>query len=295
MLILLIFLGAVQGSAASSWGYVEPEGPSTWGSLDGDEVCGSGQRQSPIDLRFKKGKFAPPNSTFVDAIHFSTNWWDKIAEGELENNGHTVEFSVDLAEEEYIFYGGPFGNEQYQFDQLHFHWGSDDTKGSEHTIKGKQFPMEMHMVCINSKYIESNGTLNDEYLTAEDGVAVLGFMFSIGEKSYEPLEGIVDGISSIVNGVEDEDSTTLKLYLGSFLNSVMKGGYFSYLGSFTTPGCNEVVTWVFFKKPIKISKEQIEAYRALSDSHGAPLVDNFRPTQELNGRAIKRGKNVDWF
>ena len=45
-----------------------------------------------------------------------------------------------------------------------------------------RFPMEMHMVCINSKYIESNGTLSDEYLTAEDGVAVLGFMFSIGEK-----------------------------------------------------------------------------------------------------------------
>ena len=42
--------------------------------------------------------------------------------------------------------------------------------------------MEMHMVCINSKYIESNGTLNDEYLIAEDGGAVLGFMFSIGEK-----------------------------------------------------------------------------------------------------------------
>ena len=106
-----------------------------------------------------------------------------------------------------------------------------------------------------------------------------------------------------MNGVEDEDSTTLKLYLGSFLNSVMKGGYFSYLGSFTTPGnhnkatnvktwhvaidyealdnkielitamgfneyqniifynaflgCNEVVTWVFFKKPIKISTEQV--------------------------------------
>ena len=47
-----------------------------------------------------------------------------------------------------------------------------------------RFPMEMHMVCINSKYIESNGTLNDEYLTAEDGVAVLGFMFSIGKKVF---------------------------------------------------------------------------------------------------------------
>ena len=61
------------------------------------------------------------------------------------------------------------------------------------------------------------------------------------------IQGIVDGISSLVNGVEDEDSTTLKLYLGSFLNSVMKGGYFSYLGSFTTPGnhikAKYVKTW----------------------------------------------------
>ena len=39
-----------------------------------------------------------------------------------------------------------------------------------------------------------------------------------------------------MNGVEEGDSTPLKLYLGSFLNSVMKGGYFSYDGSFTTPG-----------------------------------------------------------
>ena len=45
-----------------------------------------------------------------------------------------------------------------------------------------------------------------------------------------------------MNGVEDEDSTTLKLYLGSFLNSVMKGGYFSYLGSFTTPGNHNKAT-----------------------------------------------------
>ena len=51
-----------------------------------------------------------------------------------------------------------------------------------------------------------------------------------------------------------------------------------------------IFSWSFWYIYLKI-----EAYRALSDSHGAPLVDNFRPTQELNGRAIKRGKNVDWF
>ena len=42
--------------------------------------------------------------------------------------------------------------------------------------------MEMHMVCINSKYIETDGTLNDEYGTNADGVAVLGFMFQLGKE-----------------------------------------------------------------------------------------------------------------
>ena len=50
-----------------------------------------------------------------------------------------------------------------------------------------------------------------------------------------------------MNAVEDEDSTSLKLYLGSFLNSVMKGGYFSYLGSFTTPGNhNKAIICLFY-------------------------------------------------
>ena len=31
----------------------------------------------------------------------------------------------------------------YYAAQFHFHWGSDDTKGSEHTVSGKEFPMEV--------------------------------------------------------------------------------------------------------------------------------------------------------
>ena len=31
----------------------------------------------------------------------------------------------------------------YNAAQFHFHWGSDDTKGSEHTVSGKEFPMEV--------------------------------------------------------------------------------------------------------------------------------------------------------
>lgn len=32
----------------------------------------------------------------------------------------------------------------YQFEQLHFHWGSDSKKGSEHLIDGQAFPLEVN-------------------------------------------------------------------------------------------------------------------------------------------------------
>ena len=34
---------------------------------------------------------------------------------------------------------GPYGSEEYQFLQLHFHWGSVDSQGSEHTINGTRY------------------------------------------------------------------------------------------------------------------------------------------------------------
>ena len=33
---------------------------------------------------------------------------------------------------------GPFGNNTFSFNQLHFHWGSDNEHGSEHQISGKK-------------------------------------------------------------------------------------------------------------------------------------------------------------
>ena len=32
---------------------------------------------------------------------------------------------------------------EYNVGQFHFHWGRDDSRGSEHTIDGRQFPMEV--------------------------------------------------------------------------------------------------------------------------------------------------------
>lgn len=34
----------------------------------------------------------------------------------------------------------------YQLAQFHFHWGPNDKEGSEHTVDGKQYPLEVRKV-----------------------------------------------------------------------------------------------------------------------------------------------------
>ncbi len=46
----------------------------------------------------------------------------------------------------------PDGETQYAFKQLHFHWGGRDCRGSEHTLGGRAFPLEVHMVHYNTSY-----------------------------------------------------------------------------------------------------------------------------------------------
>jgi hypothetical protein len=40
-------------------------------------------------------------------------------------------------------------------------------------------------------------------------------------------------------------------------------GYWTYLGSLTTPPCNESVTWILFKKYIEVSHHQLNIFRNL--------------------------------
>lgn len=69
--------------------------------------------------------------------------------------------------------GGPLlGN--YVFSQLHFHWGSNDMEGSEHTIDGGQQPFEMHVVHFKSCYLTQEAALKEK-----DGIAVLAYFFKV--------------------------------------------------------------------------------------------------------------------
>merc|ERR1712025_50527 len=48
--------------------------------------------------------------------------------------------------------GGPLGEDTYQLVQFHAHWGGENSRGSEHTVDGKMFPGEIHLVHFNTKY-----------------------------------------------------------------------------------------------------------------------------------------------
>ena len=99
----------------------------------------------------------------------------KNIKGYFENNGHSMQFNPD-EDQKFTISGGPLDGE-YQFAQLHFHWGSDSGKGSEHTVDGSSFPLEMHMVHTNTKY---NGT---EWKNHKDGLAVIGIFADIGHRN----------------------------------------------------------------------------------------------------------------
>ena len=63
----------------------------------------------------------------------------------------------------------------YQLLQLHFHWGSKNGRGSEHTINGKRFPMEMHLVHQASNIESATSPVN-----VPEGLAVAAFMWKVG-------------------------------------------------------------------------------------------------------------------
>lgn len=70
--------------------------------------------------------------------------------------------------------GGPLPG-VYEFTQLHFHWGGNDSLGSENKIEGRSFPMELHMVFAKKGYLKP--------LEYNDGLTVLAFFFEVAAKA----------------------------------------------------------------------------------------------------------------
>lgn len=79
---------------------------------------------------------------------------------------------------------------KYEAVNVHFHWGSPNSKGAEHVIDGVRYDVEMHIVHKNTRY----NTVAEASMHS-DGLAVLGIFLKIDNVSILMLFKVLQGDS----------------------------------------------------------------------------------------------------
>lgn len=264
----IVILSVIPNGRSQDFGYDGVKGPSHWGEQYNS--C-TGKHQSPINinsLEVKKVNLPPLVFEGFDVPPQQTN---------LTNNGHTVAVTMKSDHIPTIA-GGPL-NGTYQYSQLHFHWGDNDTFGSEDMIDNHIFPMELHVVFFKQDYRNAKTALEHS-----DGLTVLAFFYEVAEVANPLYEEFVHLLGNITGAHKTVAFTNPPSLRNLIAHDTLH--YYAYDGSLTTPPCSEVVTWIDFKEPILLSHSQIEAFRALDDEEGHPLTHNFRPIQPLGDRVV---------
>jgi carbonic anhydrase len=218
------------------WSYEGETGPEHWAHIVKDCDCG-GKSQSPIDIN---GDMVDKDFVELQLDYQSDSTLDIV------NNGHTIKL-------DYPFGTFMIGEETYKLAQFHFH------AGSEHTIGGTRYPLEVHLVHLNEA----------------KNIAVIGILFEEGEENVL-LKKIYEKMPDEVN---ESISEALEIDVNNLLPK--ERSYYHYSGSLTTPPCTEGVKWFVMKNTITASKEQIERISKFMP------VNNYRPVQPLNGRTIE--------
>uniref|UniRef100_A0A8C9TK47 Carbonic anhydrase n=1 Tax=Scleropages formosus TaxID=113540 RepID=A0A8C9TK47_SCLFO len=186
--------------------------------------CG-GVFQSPIDLQTQLLKYDPTMAP-IGVWNYNLSGQEQLT---LGNNGHAVKLS--LPARMYIS-GLPH---RYSAAQLHFHWGSPTlAAGSEHTVNGKRFAAEMHIVHFNSDKYANISVAADK----SDGLAVLAVLIEVrmSIRNSCPIIFWADQRVQI-------PAFNVRSLLPARLDE-----YYRYDGSLTTPPCYPSVLWTVFRK-----------------------------------------------
>ncbi|TRY53661.1 hypothetical protein DNTS_008662 [Danionella cerebrum] len=246
------------------WGYHDQE---AWQAAYTD--CG-GKSQSPVNI--DTGKiFYEPSLPAIRLEGYDLTGTQTLT---LINNGHTLQLSLPRSMR--IIRGF---DEVFVAAQLHFHWGSTEVPGSEHTIDHTHYPAEIHVVHYNSKY----ANLSDAASKA-DGLAVLAGFIGIGLHENEEYEKILSALTEISTG---ESFTEIAGFNVRHLLPSSLERFYRYNGSLTTPPCFQTVSWTLFNHSITVSRRQLAALEeTLKIEHNKRLSKNFRAPQLLHGRKI---------
>ncbi|XP_034744986.1 carbonic anhydrase 4-like isoform X2 [Etheostoma cragini] len=243
--------------------------PEKWGHANSN--C-DGHHQSPINIVTRKTL----KDERLTPLEF--NNYQQIFRDSIKNNGHSVKVGVPHLS---TISGGGLPT-TYKAVQFHMHWGKQGGPGSEHTIDGEQYPMELHIVHMKHHYTDLSTALADP-----EGVAVLGFFYERSNSANRKYDPIINTLRSITatNSNTSLSSVSLAQLIPPEKNLT---NFYRYKGSLTTPGCTEAVIWTVFENTIPLSMDQLRVFSELQFHNGKPMVGNFRPVQPLNGRQVFR-------
>jgi len=263
-----ILLHLVMVGSLSTWNYGGgPAGPASWGGQ-----CTSGQEQSPVNL-------VSNNSQPIERWTFSNSYRYKVP-CTITNDGNSLRFSFNTSKPTTI--SGAELNGDYVMSHGTFHWGGEDTEGSEHLVKGERYPLEIQIVHYNSKY----GSYK-EAEGKEDGLAVVSTLYKLADRDNTKLSPIIDSLDQITN--PGTSFLVVKEIPANSFYPTIRSPLYRYTGSLTTPPCTEKVTWTVFYNTNTVSSSQLAKLRSLQSSEGKSLGSTFRQPAQLHSRTVLIG------
>ncbi|PSR98464.1 Alpha carbonic anhydrase [Actinidia chinensis var. chinensis] len=254
LLLLLWHASSVQAQEVEDerefeYGEGSEKGPHKWGELKKEwEACKHGEMQSPIDMSNQRVKMIQKLKEI--------NREYKPANATVKNRGHDISLQWELGSAGSIKINGS------EFFLQQGHWHSP----SEHSINGRRYDMELHLV-----HVLPNPNV-------KNNIAVIAVLYKIGQP--EPF------LSQLMKNISSMADTKAERSMGVIDPREIKLGgkrYYRYMGSLTVPPCTEGVIWTISKKVRTVSREQVKLLREAVHDYAER---NARPLQPINSREI---------